>query len=517
VQRLRHSWTDAALVAVGVVVGVAAEASSFGWSRPGSWIPDLLTGWAFLACGLIVRGRPRTLLAATGLTWFAGNFTTAALLLHRAPLAQLVVTYPSGRVAGPLDGGAIAVAYALSVIGAIWWGDTATYALAAVVSVTVGAHYLRAVGLRRRERAYALRAAAGFAALLAAVATANLIWDTAGERRALLHFYEAGLVAVAVFLVYGLLREPWQRAGIVDLVVDIGETRAGSARDALAHALGDSRLDVAYRVDGSYVDAAGRPIDLPHASSGRRLTRIERDGAEVAVLVHDAAVLEDPALLEAVATATRLAAANARLQAEVRSQVAELEASRRRLLEAGDVERRRLEASLHEGALLRLTRLDTRLADARNAANPATAAIIDQAQGQLGRTSADLRELAAGLHPRELVQHGLGNALAALAERSPIPVDLIVPAERLPEDVELTIFFFCSEALANAWKHADASRVTVTIDGTNAAVVVEVTDDGVGGAEPRSLADRIEAVGGTLAVESPRGAGTRLLAEIPLS
>src|SRR5436309_4764364 len=407
VQRLRRSWADAALVALAVGVGLAAEAVSYGWSRPGTWIPDLLTGWALLACGLIARRRAGLLLAASGLAWFAGNFASTALLLHRAPFAQLVLTYPSARAAGRVDRGVIAFAYVVSVAGATWWGDAATYALAAVLLVAVGAHYLRAVGLRRRERAYALRAAAVFAAILAAVASANLIWATAGERNALLHFYQAGLVALAAFLVYGLLRQPWQRAGIVDLVVDLGETRTGDVRDALAHALGDSTLDVAYRVDGGYVDAAGLPIDLPHAGSGRHLTRIERDGAEVAVLVHDAAVLDDPALLEGVATATRLAGANARLQAEVRAQVAELEASRRRLLEAGDAERRRLETSLHEGALQRLTRLDTRLADARDAANPATAALIDQAQGQLSRTSSDLRELAAGLHPRELVERGL--------------------------------------------------------------------------------------------------------------
>ncbi len=516
-QRLRRSWADPALVAAAVAVGLAAEARSYDWSDLGAWIPDLLTGWTLVAFGLIARGRAGLLLGASGFAWFAGNFTSAALLLHRAPFTQLVVTYPSGRAAGPLDRGAIAAVYAVSVSGAMWWGDAATYVLAAVLLLTVGVHYLRAVGLRRRERAYALRAAAFFAAVLVAVASANLIWDTAGERSALLHFYEAGLVATAAFLLYGLLREPWQRAGIVDLVVDLAETPSRSVRDELAHALGDSTLDVAYRVDGGYVDAAGRPIDLPHADSRRQLTRIERDGAEIAVLVHDAAVLDDPALLEAVATATRLAAANARLQAEVRTQVAELEASRRRLLEAGDTERGRLEASLREGALRRLTRLDSRLANARVTAPPATAARIDAAQGQLARTSSDLRELAAGLHPRDLEEHGLGPALATLAERSPVPVELTLPPERLPEAVELTLFFVCSEALANVWKHAAASRIAITVERTGEIMRVEVRDDGVGGAEPRSLADRVEAVGGTLEVDSPRGVGTQLRAEIPFA
>ena len=143
-------------------------------------------------------------------------------------------------------------------------------------------------------------------------------------------------------------------------------------------------------------------------------------------------------------------------------------------------------------------------------------ASIDDAQGQLRRTASDLRELAAGLHPRELVEYGLGSALAALAERSPIPVDVEAPAERLPESVELTLFFVCSEALANAWKHSRASRTSIVVERTPASARLEVRDDGVGGAEPRSLADRIEAVGGTLVVDSPLGGGTRLLAEFPL-
>jgi signal transduction histidine kinase len=469
-----------------------------------------------MGCGLAVDRRPGVLLAASGFAWFGGNFVSATLLLHRAPLAQLVLTYPSARASGRLDRGVICAAYAISLVGATWWGYAATYALAVLVPLGVGWNYLREGGLRRRQRAYALRAAVLFGVILAVVATANSTWDTAGERSASLHFYEAGLVALALFLVYGLRRQPWLRTGLVDLVVDLGETRTGNIRDALAHALGDPTLTVAYRVDGDYVDATGQPIELPPAESGRHLTRIERGGAEVAVLVHDAAALEDPALLEAVATATRLAGANARLQAEVRAQVVELDASRRRLLEAGDSERRRLEVSLHEGALRRLTDLDARLADTRARARPATVAAIDEAQGQLDRTSSDLRELAAGLHPRELVRHGLGRALAALAEPSPIPVDVTVPDLRLPEKAELTLFFVCSEALANVWKHARASRVTIAVERTPATARLEVRDDGVGGAEPRSLADRIEAVGGTLIVDSQPGRGTRLLAEIPL-
>ena len=336
-----------------------------------------------------------------------------------------------------------------------------------------------------------------------------------GAHDAALLGYEVALCFVAIYFVSGAIRRPWERPDVTDLVVDLGETRSGTVRDALAQALGDPTLAVAYRIDGGYVDAAGRPTTLPPPGSGRRVTRIGRDGDEVAVIVHDSAVLDDPGLIEAVAAATRLAAVNSRLQAEVRAQVAELEASRRRLLEAGDAERRRLEARLRGGAARRLALLAQQLAIARTAASAATTPAIEQAEIQLARTASDLRELAAGLHPRDLVEHGLPAAIAGLAKRSPVPVDAAVRAGRLPEHVEATVFFVCSEALANVAKHARASRVSIEIEDVGRAVIVEVRDDGAGGAEPRSIADRVEAVGGTLFVESPPGRGTLLRAEVP--
>ncbi|MFL5952895.1 MAG: sensor histidine kinase [Gaiellaceae bacterium] len=515
-QRSRRFWRDVALVAAALGVGLGAEASAYGFGRPGTWMPDLLVGWTFVACGLVARRRGGLLLATTGLAWYAGNFTSAALLLHRAPLAQLALTYPSGRTESARQRGAIAFAYASSLAGAFWWGERATFALSAVLAGLSADGYVRAVGRLRRERAYALRAAGAFAALLALVAAANGFWDTHGERVAMLRVYEGGLAALAFVFVYGLLRQPWQRAGMVDLVVDLGETRAGSVRDALSDALGDSTLVVAYRVDGGYIDAAGRPVVLPEAGTGRHITRIERDGVEVAALVHDAAMRDDPALLAAVGTATRLAAANARLQAEVRAQVAELAASRRRLLEVSDAERRRLEATLHAGALTRLARLDARLARTQPAASAETAALVAEAREQLARTSSDLRELAAGLHPRDLVERGLGKAVAALAERSPVPVEVTVPDGRLPEEVELTLFFVCAEALANVWKHAHATRVTIEVERSPGSVRLEIRDDGIGGAEPRWLTDRVESSGGKIDIYSPSGRGTRLVAELPL-
>jgi signal transduction histidine kinase len=311
---------------------------------------------------------------------------------------------------------------------------------------------------------------------------------------------------------------------VTDLVVDLGDTRARSVRDALAQALGDPTLAVGYRIDGErgYVDSDGRRIDLPALGGRRRATYVERDGEEVAVLIHDAALLDDPALLQSVAAATRLAASNGRLQAEVRAQMRELAASRRRLLEAGDAERSRLERRLREGAAQRLARLGDSLAQARAFAGPASEERIAAAEAQLAKVSVDLAELAAGLHPHALTEGGLASSLAALAARSPVAVDLRVCVERLQEDIEVALFFVASEALANVTKYAGASSVSISALAASGRVTLEIVDDGVGGANTasgsglRGLADRVEAIGGTFLVESPAGRGTRLVAAVPL-
>jgi signal transduction histidine kinase len=412
VPRSRRSWTDALVAAGALAVGAAAESNSYGWSDTRHWVPDLVTGWTLIACGLVARRRAGLLLAGTGFSWFAGNFTSSAFVLHRAPLTQLVLTFPSGA---PVQLAAIVFAYVVALVTADRWNDVGTIAIAITLLLGAGWRYRRSVGRARREARYAWRAAALLAATLGLVAAVNTSLDTAHAHDVALLAYEVALCSVAIYLASGVIRAPWERPGVTDLVVDLGETRSGTVRDALAQALGDPTLAVAYRIDGGYVDADGRPTSLPPPGLGRQVTRIERDGEEVAILVHDSAVLEDPGLIEAVAAATRLAAANTRLQAEVRAQVAELEASRRRLLEAGDAERRRLEERLRGGAARRLTLLAEKLTTAHATASAATTPAIEQAEAQLARTASDLHELAAGLHPRDLVEHGLPAALAALA------------------------------------------------------------------------------------------------------
>lgn len=244
------------------------------------------------------------------------------------------------------------------------------------------------------------------------------------------------------------------------------------------------------------------------------------------MLIHDPALLDDPGLAAALADAAHLAGSNARLQAEVRAQIAELQASRRRLLVAADEERRRLEQRLRETAERRLTRLLPELehTGCLAGADLQRAARLRRVFEELEHSLADVRRLAAGLHPRELATGGLAGALDALASRSPVPVELWVELpERVSAEVERAAYFVCSEGLANVAKYADASRARVTAASVAARLRVEVADDGRGGADPgggtglRGLADRVEVLGGALTVDSRPGAGTRVVAELPLT
>jgi signal transduction histidine kinase len=214
----------------------------------------------------------------------------------------------------------------------------------------------------------------------------------------------------------------------------------------------------------------------------------------------------------------------ARLDAELRARLEDLRASRARLVQAGDAERRRLERDLHDGAQSRLVSLALLLGQVRKRvdANSETADLLDRAQAELNTSLAELRELARGIHPAVLTERGLGPALTALAARAPVPVRLDADGnERLPGPVEIAAYFVVSEALTNVVKYAQATEATVAVRRDGERVTVEITDDGVGGADAaqgsglRGLADRVAALDGTLAVESPAGRGTRVCVEIP--
>ena len=262
-------------------------------------------------------------------------------------------------------------------------------------------------------------------------------------------------------------------------------------------------------------------------ASGRAVTKVEREGEVVAALVHDAMLEEEQGgYVDAIGAAASLALQNERLEAELRSKVEELRASRQRMLRIGLEERRRLERDLHDGAQQRLVSmaLNMRLARARLREDPGSAEdLLDGAAGELDAALEELRELARGIHPALLSERGLETALEMLARRAPVPVQLErVPDERLPEAVELAAYFVVAEALTNVAKYAAASRATVDINRLNGKLVVQVKDDGVGGADPdsgtglRGLSDRLAVIEGRLEIDSHPGRGTTITAQDPV-
>jgi signal transduction histidine kinase len=296
-------------------------------------------------------------------------------------------------------------------------------------------------------------------------------------------------------------------------------------RAAIADALDDPTLALAYWLPefGTYADADGRAVELEN-TGGRAATLIRRDGEPIAALLHDAALREEPDLLDAVAAAAAIALENVRLNVELRARLDELRGSRARIVEAGDAERRRLERNLHDGAQQRLVgvALQLRLLQNRIRGDPDTAeSLVTAVSDEVAQSLDELRELARGLHPAVL-EHGLGPALDAVATRSRVPVTVSCDLPgRLPQPVELAAYFVACEALTNVAKYADASGATVRAWQAAGVATVEIADDGIGGADDsrgsglRGLADRVEALDGHLRIVSPAGAGTVVTAELP--
>jgi signal transduction histidine kinase len=336
------------------------------------------------------------------------------------------------------------------------------------------------------------------------------------------------VIGIAPFaFVIGLFQARLARSSIGDLIVDLrmGPTPA-DLRDALARALRDPSLTLAYWLPefGSYADREGRPVELPKQGGQRAVTVIERDGARVAALLHDPSLVDEPELLDAVTAAAGIALENERLHAELRARVEELRGSRGRIVEAGHKERQRLERDLHDGAQQRLIALSLELGvlEERLRGDHVARSGLDRARREIATSLEELRDVARGIHPAIVSGHGLAVALEQLAARAFVPVRLVVGVEgRLPERLEVATFYLVSESLANVGKHANATSASVEVARTNGQVVVEVIDDGVGGADTeggsglRGLADRVEALEGRLRIWSPKGGGTRVRAEIP--
>jgi signal transduction histidine kinase len=516
-----------ALLLGGIAFGVAAESTSYDDLGTAETVADFAVGSVLVVCGVVAwdrrpESRVGALMWLAGVTWFLGTAFEPALYLHRGPLVHLLLSYPTGRLRSRSMRATVAVAYVDAAIEPLASIDWLTLALAGAVA-TVAVQTLRsASGPARSAVRLALGAVLAFEAVLVlGVVTRLAGWDA---DRAVLWSYDLVIASTAIVLAVDLLRARWTEAVLTGLVVDLGAPHEqATLRIRLARALGDTSLVVGYRVaaTGELVDEAGRPIKLPPPGSGRAVTSIDDRGEQVAVLVHDEALLTDGKLLESVAAAARIAVANAALQAEARARASELEASRRRIVEAGAAQRRRLERELRLGAEQRLANVAALLESARVATDPDADAIRPLAD-DLEQARGELREFAQGIHPAALTDSGLMPALALLAARSPISVQVTGKVDRLPEPVELALYFVCSEVLANVAKHAAASRASIELREEPTRILVTIEDDGQGGADPslgsglRGLADRVEALGGGFRVDSPSEGGTRVVAEVPI-
>ena len=344
------------------------------------------------------------------------------------------------------------------------------------------------------------------------------------------HWSPLLLIALPVGFLVALLRSGLDMSSVGDLVVRLsGGLTPDQLQPALAHALQDPSLEVAYWLPtlGWFADLAGRRVELPGPGSERAVSVLGDQSAPVAALIYDSSLVHEGQLLDTAAAAVNMALENARLQVQLRAQLEEVRQSRVRLVEAADSERQRVERDLHDGAQQQLVTLllsmQSAKAEAIRQGDRRVADLIDANIAGLRQALDELRELARGIHPTILTQAGLLPAIRSLAERSPIPVEVNgeMGDTRLAPPLEAALYFVVSEAITNAVKHSRAKRLCVSVGRTRALATLEVSDDGVGGADLSrgsgliGLTDRVAAVGGRLVVTSDSGKGTTINAEVP--
>ena len=479
------------------------------------WLPDL---WILFFVPLL-------------LTFLTGGRlrTRVDLILTGACAVEIGILAPLYLTVTPQDGNLLLITENEQISGIV---DTAQRALLVAVlvgtAVTVVVRFFAASGPRRRAQ---LPGVAG--ALCLVLFTGLLLIDLAAGpsrnpilSRVFLWTAACSILAVPLAFLYGLLRSRLARGGLTELFRRLRTVAPEQLQTALATALGDPGLVIAYPApEGGYVDADRRPVELPGPGAERSVAVVRSSDAEVAVLVYDRTLDDDPELVEAVGAAATIALENQRLQAEARTRLLELEASRERIIAAGDAERRRIERNLHDGAQQRLVTLALQLTLIQRhiREDPAGAEqLVTSASDELAQSLAELRELARGIHPVALDQ-GLDVALDALAIRSTVPTTVTVePGPVLPEPIAFAAYFVVSEALTNVAKYAHATTASVQVRRPGRHVVVDITDDGMGGADPsrgtglRGLTDRVEALGGTFHVSDRAGAGTLVSARLPL-
>jgi len=510
------------------------------WRRPDSGFGRLLVlvGFGAGLSNLAWSGNP--LLFTVGQ---AADLLVVVLFLH------VFLAFPTGRLTGVsrrLVGAGYLVSVGLQLVVMLLGGfgpdnvlavldaPRAATVLHAVELVTLSGLVLAGVAVlavRRRAAGLPLRRSASllvdsFALGLVSLAVLMLMGLFAGAGFPVVQRVTLAVLGLApVAFVLGLLGARLAQTSIGDLVKELRAAPA-DLTPALARALRDPSVTLLYWLPqyDSWVDRDGAPAELPGPAARRAATIIRRDGEPVAALVHHPALTEEPDLLDAVAAAAEMVLDNGRLRAELQASLAEVRGSRARVLEAGRRERRRLERDLHDGAQQRLVGLSLRLGllESQLGADQAARQAIAEAKQEVATSLTELRDIARGLYPAVLSGHGLAVALESVAAQAPVPVRLTVDLrDRLPEPIEVAAYYVVCESLTNVGRHAAGAGATVHIERAGDTVVVEVADDGPGGADTargsglRGLADRVEALGGTLRVWSPAGGGTRVRAELP--
>ncbi len=338
------------------------------------------------------------------------------------------------------------------------------------------------------------------------------------------------LIALPVGFLIGLLRTGLDMSSIGDLVVRLSSgLTPEQLQPALARALQDPSLRVLYWLPnlGWFADLEGKRAELPGSDSERAVSVLGDTSAPVAALIYDSSLVHEGQLLGTAAAAVNMALENARLQVQLRAQLEEVRQSRVRLVEAADSERQRVERDLHDGAQQQLVTLllsmQTAKTEALKQGDRRVAELIDANISALREALDELRELARGIHPTILSQAGLMPAIQSLADRSPIPVDVKgeLGDTRLAPPVEAALYFVVAEAITNAVKHSKGKRMCVQVGRNVGLATIEISDDGVGGADVSrgsgllGLTDRVAAVGGRLVVRSDAGKGTTINAEVP--
>jgi signal transduction histidine kinase len=558
--------------ALALAAGPGRATTYAGSSAAGAAL-TLSAGAGLIAAGLVIclarrPGRTGDLALLAGVCWFAPvwiawqdgpplvpSFAMVAAGFTFPLIVHLVLTYPTGRVGSQPARVLVAVVYAEALLAAAtlalfrdpyldpgclanctvnaflvrslpslaravgiadrWFTACAALALAAVCA----ARLARASWPARQRLLPVHLPAIGFAA--AVVARAVVLQRTAVEdpfNAALFAIFAAGSVAVillAAGLISGVARARAERRAVARVTANLDEAPApGSLQSALAEALRDPGLQIAYWLPGarSYIDASGRAVREPSAGPGRAVTRLTRNGRTIAAVSHSGAV---PGIESQIGPAIRLGLENERLQAELLAQLAELRASRARVVETADAERRGLERNLHDGAQQRLLALSYEIRLARAGAQADRDALTETAlasaagdtQGVLG----ELRDLAHGIYPAVLAEAGLGPALATLADTAPVPVEILRAGhDRYPGPVEAAAYFTVAEALGDAARRG-AGHATVTVVHDDGRLVVTAEDNGSGDPSPMvAAADRVGALGGSLSTGP-----ARCRAEIP--